>query len=320
LLEVGDVEVAGLAVEGEGPRVAEAVGPDLGLRLGMDLGKGQFTHAEQRHLLRQRDERVAGRDVVGPVRGPGVHVDAEHLAQPGVEILAGADDVALPAPVAHAHVEVTVGAEGDLAAMMVAVGEVDVHDHPGAVHVGLVRVVLRHAVFGDQRGAVEPQVGVAHVEQAVLLELGMKLQAVEPLFEEGAQRLVLQVEERLLERLAVLDDLDDARPFADEEAARTVVRRGNMHRVHEAVGHLDELDGDVAGEFAARLDGRWLGVLREQRGGGGQNRRKGEGRQGVRAWLHTQVGNGRKGKPADGPGQAANTRVAPTINAFPGGG
>src|SRR5439155_26342122 len=55
LADVGDHEVAGQAVEGEAPRVAQAVGPDLAAR------------------ARAGDEGVVGRDRVGVAA---VHVDA----------------------------------------------------------------------------------------------------------------------------------------------------------------------------------------------------------------------------------------------------
>jgi len=47
LTDVGDPEVAGLRVKAEGPRIAQAVGPDLGLRFGMNLREGELGDAEE---------------------------------------------------------------------------------------------------------------------------------------------------------------------------------------------------------------------------------------------------------------------------------
>ena len=117
----------------------------------------------------------------------------------------------------------------------------------------------------------------------------MELDAVEPLLQElegGVRHVVV---ERLVEDFAVLvDDADDAGPLADEEPAGAVVRAGDVDRVDEPAGdfdeldrrrcrgacrrggrrgsgpqtrgHLDQLDGHVAGELAAGAGGVGRGV------------------------------------------------------------
>src|SRR2546427_11156549 len=67
LTDVGDVEVARLPVEGEGPRVADAVGPDLGLRALLDLREVQLALAEKHHELGigRADKRVRRGYLVG---------------------------------------------------------------------------------------------------------------------------------------------------------------------------------------------------------------------------------------------------------------
>jgi hypothetical protein len=140
-----------------------------------------------------------------------------------VEVLAGADDVTFPAAVAHADVEVAVRAEGHLAAVVVAVGIVDLHDHPRAVRIRLVGVVFGDLVLDEQGGAVEPEVGVADVKKAVLLELRVEFDGVEALLQKGADRLILDVQKRLCQEFAVLDDAHKAVAFTDEQPAGAVL-------------------------------------------------------------------------------------------------
>src|SRR5439155_7220287 len=87
LPDVADPQVAGLPVETEAPRVAQPIRPDL------------------RPVARLAGERVVGRDPVWLGRpGIGAHVDAQELAEQGVEALPVALRIAAGAAVAHADV------------------------------------------------------------------------------------------------------------------------------------------------------------------------------------------------------------------------
>ena len=130
LANVGDVHVAGGAVEGEAPGVPEARRPD------------RVEHAAV------PDEGVAG----GHEGRRGVHVEAQHLAQVGRAVLGAVARVVGAAAVPEGDVEVAVGAEGDLAAVVVREGLVlsdDLLDDGGVAHVG----VTGHQVLGDARVA-----------------------------------------------------------------------------------------------------------------------------------------------------------------------
>ena len=103
LADVAGPKGAGLAVEGESPGIAQTVGPDFGATAA--VGKG-----------------VVGRDGVGlRVRCIG-DIDAQNGAKEGCSILAAAQRIAGRTAVAQADVEVTVGAEGNLPAVVVGVG------------------------------------------------------------------------------------------------------------------------------------------------------------------------------------------------------
>ena len=114
LPDLGDVQVAGLAVEAELIGIAKPVGPDFRLRPRMDVGKHVLGDAEQAHQLLLLDEGIVGRNRVRTVFG--VDVDAEDLTEPGAEILAGLQGIAFPAAVSAADVKVSVRSEPDLAA------------------------------------------------------------------------------------------------------------------------------------------------------------------------------------------------------------
>src|SRR5207248_3364168 len=101
LADVAEPQLAGLAIEAEAPRVAQAVGVDLRPRAG------------------GRDEGVARG------RPPGRGIETEQLAEDDAEVLRVAHRVALRAAVAEAEVEVAVGTEDHVAAVVVGEGLLD---------------------------------------------------------------------------------------------------------------------------------------------------------------------------------------------------
>src|SRR5688572_24076360 len=91
LSDVRDVHVAVARVEAEAPRIAQPVAPDL------------RQHARAAHVTRW--------DTVLAVAGSGIHVDAQHLAEPRSQVLPVAAGVALPTSVTQAEIEHSVRPE-----------------------------------------------------------------------------------------------------------------------------------------------------------------------------------------------------------------
>ncbi len=109
LAHVADKEIAGQPVEREAPRVAQAVRPDFG------------TLASAGAVARRPGVRIRWRDAV--VRRDVdvlVDVEAQELAEPHAERLRIVRRVVAVAAVAGAGVEITVAAERELAAVVVA--------------------------------------------------------------------------------------------------------------------------------------------------------------------------------------------------------
>ena len=181
LADIGDVEVAGFAVEMHFPWIANAVGPDLGASGGLDFCESFFAHTEQDHESLGGDERVVRRDAIGTIRSGGVDVDAEDFGEQGGDVLSCIENVAFPAAITRANVEVAVWAKGEFAAVVVRVGLLDLHDHADRFFVGFVRVGLADLVFDDEGVAVEPHVRVVDVELAVGFEVGVEFQIIEAL-------------------------------------------------------------------------------------------------------------------------------------------
>lgn len=255
LADIGDEEVTRFAIEGESPWVADAVGPDFGFGVGMNFGELFFGDPEESHLLERGDERIILRDRVSAIRGGVFDINPEHFAHESGEILASAEDIAFPAAVADADIEEAIWAEGHFSAVMIAVGEIELHDHLPAFHVGFIGIFGGDLILHDQGGAIEPEVGISDIEEAVFFELGVKFDAEKTEFEEGTDRLIFEIEERFFEEFTVFDDADDAWAFADEEAIGAVFWGGDVNGVDETSGDLDELDGLFFGEFATGLGG-----------------------------------------------------------------
>jgi hypothetical protein len=111
LADVADPHVAVGAVEGEPPRVAQAVVPDL-------VAAGAA------------DEWVRPRHRVASPRGRAAWIDAQDLSEQAVEVLPAAQGIAAAA-VAGRHVEAP-GAVLELTAVVIAVGRVLDLEHSAA--------------------------------------------------------------------------------------------------------------------------------------------------------------------------------------------
>src|SRR5205814_5909710 len=128
------------AIKRVAPGITQAVGPNLGARIG------------------RAEERVVRRYTV---REAGVHVDTEHLAQQGAQILRVPVGVAGAAPVTQPDIEVAVRPENQVPTIVVGGGlsHVEQRGRDGGVsHVG----VGGHLVTDDVGVAVA--VGVVDVK------------------------------------------------------------------------------------------------------------------------------------------------------------
>ena len=154
---VGDVDLG--AVEAEPPRIAQPVGPDFGEALSA-VGEG-----------------VVSRDVVGVTA---VDVDADDGTQLGVGILAVVEGVALAASVADGGIQIAVGAELELAALVGGGGRplLKGDDLAGSGGVSSVRVIGIGPVLIDL--AVAVRVAVEHEEPAVGRIVGVEGQTQQP--------------------------------------------------------------------------------------------------------------------------------------------
>src|SRR6185437_3348850 len=129
LPDVGDDQIARLAVEGEAPRVAQPVGPDLPT------------------VARRLRERVAGRDRVAAARQRG---DPQHLAEQHVGVLPVVVGIALAAAVTDTDVQIPFGTEPELAAVVVGLGVVVDREHAArAAGVGAIGAATRAPVLHD---------------------------------------------------------------------------------------------------------------------------------------------------------------------------
>jgi hypothetical protein len=146
LTDVGEREVAGLPIEREAPRVPESVSPDL-------VAAGNAY------------EGIVGGDRVGLSVGAELGIDPQELAAQVLEVLRTTERVAAASAVARGQVEVVVGPELKLAAVVVRlprVRDLD-HDSPRG-RVGNVRIDGVAEILGDDD--VPLGVGVVDVKLA----------------------------------------------------------------------------------------------------------------------------------------------------------
>ena len=137
-------EGAGLGIKAVPPGIAEAIGEDFAAgAAGAHVGFG--------------DERVVSGDGVGEFvlafavtgGGAGIDVEAEDFAEQGGGILAATEGIIGEAAIAEAEVEVAIGAEGELAAFVIAKGLGDLEEDAFAGKVGLVGIGGGDFKFAD---------------------------------------------------------------------------------------------------------------------------------------------------------------------------
>ena len=210
LADVRDEQVPGLAIEAPAIGVAQPAPPDLVGGLGIaDKGViGRNVVRRHAHLV------VAG-------------VDAQDLAQE-VEVVLRRS--ARGPPVAQPDVQVAVvGAEVDIAAVVVPGRLGESEDLAPARHIGVVRIAGEHREALDDRLQRRAVPRVVDIEVAVVGELGMEGEAQQPALEEGVD-VALDVEKRDPKgAVRRTEDLDGACALDDEETAGAVIRVAHGH-------------------------------------------------------------------------------------------
>ena len=251
LPHVGDQEVTGGPIEGETPRVADALRP----RLRQPDGAG----------VRRRDPIVGGDVEVL------VHVDAQDPAEEGVVVLRVAGGIVARAAVPGPDVEVVIGTELELATVVVRVRRVrDRLQDDGGARVGQVGVARLHAIARDDDGAV-PGTRVVDVEVRRRREVRVEGDAQQTLLAARDDERA-DVEERRRQEHAAVVDQHLTVLQSEEEAPGAVVSVGD--RVDGTQARGDALHGDRRGlgRGSARMRGPEDDETHDNRG-----RTRGEG-------------------------------------------
>ena len=220
LADVGDEEIAGLPVEAEAPGVAKAVGPDLRQRA---LG------VPERIRRRNRVRRAA------------VHVEPQDLSEEHAEVLRAIAGIAAATAVPEADVQVAIGTERELSALVVGERLRDVQEDLRRSRVGHVRIG-RHAI-AHERG-VARGVRVVDVEQAVRRVVRMEGEAEQAALA-AARDERAQIEKRRRQDARAVEDFDAPRLLEDEEAPRAVARVNQAERGAETGDDWLEAEGQL---------------------------------------------------------------------------
>ncbi len=150
-----------------------------------------------------------------------------------------------PSPVTGRDVEKAVGAEVNVAAVVVRFALLEIEDRGRASRVGHVGVSGRHLVPLDAGavGIVTRVVGVVDVEQPVVFEVGVKRQSEQALFVAPVVHDRREIEKGRGERLSVGDHPDRTALFDHEEPPRPVAGVANGNRSGESV--LEQHEGEI---------------------------------------------------------------------------
>ncbi len=239
LPDVTQVQLAGERVEAEPPRVAKPHRPELGADLGgIDRETVEAGGADERvvggHAIAAGLHRRVG--VGGQAAGLGVHIDAhqrrEEIAGDVLGVAGGVVGVAL---VTQRRIQVPVGAEVQIAALMVAELVALLDQHLLGQRVGEVRVARADLEARQPLVAERTDAGrVADVEEAVAGVVRMKRQAQQA-FLAGGGHPGRDVEEGAAAGAAQVRQHLDPPAFLDhEQAVGLAGRRGESDRRDEA--------------------------------------------------------------------------------------
>jgi hypothetical protein len=202
LTDVGSPEFLAVWMEGEAPRVAEAEGEDFRVVAGCV------------------EEGVVGGESIGAVAGAGVDVNAENLAVVDEGVLGEALGVVALSSVADGDVKVAVGAEENVAGIVVPEGLGEFEEDALGREVGFVGIINGCLHFADA-GVLGILERVVEVEFAVLGVVGVERESQKAFFklllDEGA---VGDIEESdFFRRGTVLWQDGDFSELLDEEEA-----------------------------------------------------------------------------------------------------
>ena len=182
LADVANEQIASKSIEAESPGIAQAQRPHLW------------------PCPRSPNKRIRGWDGVGKLT---VHIEPEQLAQQRAEVLCIYFAGRRLRPVAHANVEVAVGAELQLAAVVIAEGLGDSEQHSARQRVGHVGIA-RHGIARED--GIAGRVRVVDVEESVSAIVRMKGDTEQaPFVATGDERGDIK-EGRRQELSAVVDD------------------------------------------------------------------------------------------------------------------
>lgn len=241
LPDVGCPEFTCFGMESQTPGIAKSEGENLGMVAGFV------------------EEGVVIGKAVGTVARAGVDIDSQDLAIVDKSVLRELKRIVGFASVAHSEIKQSVGAEEEIARVVVPVGLWDLEKDALGRWVGFVGISRRGLHFAQNRvlGTLE---GVVKVELPVPGVVGMKGEAEESFFElllnEGA---IGQVEEGgLFGRVPVLGKDGDLSELLNEK--KTI---GAIGRDRDGNGELELLVWKGGGELDFRCGG-------EQRRSGGE--------------------------------------------------
>jgi hypothetical protein len=216
LADIADVQCSGHTVEREAPRIAKAVRPDLGLP------------------RRLTDERVVRRHRIR-VCAVLTRIDPDELSAQVLEVHRCPERIACAAAVTRPHVEHPVGAELELAAVVVRLTGVRNRDHGAArARIGDVRVgrVPQELVDLDRPDRVSGP-GVVDVETPTRRVVGCERHRQEPALASGQHSR--HRDERCRLDDVVEDEHDLPALLDDEETCFVSGRRGQVHGRREVV-------------------------------------------------------------------------------------
>ena len=227
LAHITDPEVAGDAVETGPPGISEAVEPDL-------IGTRRGT-----------SERISRRNRVVPVgvrrKAVAVHIDAQDLAQQGVQVLGVVLRIAARATITGGDVEKPVRSKPHPAAVVIAERLVVAQHHPPGPGIGMVGI--GSAIFADL--GVAAGVGQIDVEKAVGGVVRMKRQPQQALLAAAGQAGIWQVQIAVgVQLTGVKVQNADASGvlFDNEQAVRVPRRRRGEQGVGQARGYPRGVD------------------------------------------------------------------------------
>ena len=280
LSHVGDVQITVRRIEARAPGIPQAIGPDL-VAVAADPVR----------------ERVVGRHAIGRGRpaavrgqargGHAAHVHTQQLAEQRAAALSvAARAVLVPGapPVTGRNVQVAVGAELQLPAVVVALRLLEAQQALLAVRVGDAGVRHRHHVarHHGEPGAVQRPLGVIDVEQTAGRIVGVERHSQQTHLVERGRGLHLgadvQEGRKGARWIAALLDPDEPVLLDHEQTVGVARRRGHEQRsARQAGDHRHGLQGRVGrrSDTGALRRGRGARRHRQQPGGrqpGGQKR------------------------------------------------